>query len=60
MPLRLPASTGRLRWELIDEQGCARQGEADAGALPETGRIESGGHVCERVLHLPSSLEAGY
>lgn len=60
VPLRLPVSTGRLRWELIDEQGRTRQGEADAGALPETGRIESGGHVCERVLHLPSSLEAGY
>ncbi len=59
--LRLPASMRRLRWQLGDEQGRELQGEADAEALPETGRIDIDGIcLCERVLQMPLALEAGY
>ncbi|UVH54959.1 malto-oligosyltrehalose synthase [Variovorax paradoxus] len=59
--LRLPTPMRRLRWQLGDEQGRELQGEADAEALPETGRIDIDGiRLCERVLQMPLALEAGY
>jgi (1->4)-alpha-D-glucan 1-alpha-D-glucosylmutase len=61
VPLRLPASMRRLRWQLCDAQGRELQGEADAEALSETGRIAIDGiSLCERVLQMSLALEAGY
>ncbi|NVM90843.1 (1-_4)-alpha-D-glucan 1-alpha-D-glucosylmutase [Variovorax sp. SG517] len=59
--LRLPASMRRIRWQLDDEHGRQLEGEADAQALPETGRIDiDGACLCERVLQMPVGLEMGY
>lgn len=59
--LRVPASMGRLRWQICDEQGRQVEGEADAGALRETDRCDIDGiPLCERVLQVPLALDAGY
>ena len=62
VPLRLPLSMRRLRWQLSDEQGRVHEDEIDVEALPETGRrLEGDGlALCERLLQVPLALEAGY
>jgi (1->4)-alpha-D-glucan 1-alpha-D-glucosylmutase len=61
VPLRLPLSMRRVRWQLGDEQGCDREGEIDVDALAETGRAENdGAALSERTLRMPLALEAGY
>ncbi|MDQ0036228.1 (1-_4)-alpha-D-glucan 1-alpha-D-glucosylmutase [Variovorax boronicumulans] len=59
--LRVPASMGRLRWRIGDAHGREVEGEVDADTLHENGRSEIDGTLlCERVLHVPLALEAGY
>ncbi|CAN7614863.1 malto-oligosyltrehalose synthase [Variovorax sp. LjRoot290] len=59
--LRLPATTGRLRWQLDEESGPRHQGELDALALPELAHAELDGvRWCERELSFSLALPAGY
>ncbi|MDH6169175.1 (1-_4)-alpha-D-glucan 1-alpha-D-glucosylmutase [Variovorax boronicumulans] len=59
--LRLPASTGRLRWRLSDEQGREVEGEGDVETAPEAGRTHIDGvSFSERVLRVPLARQAGY
>ncbi|WP_181360491.1 malto-oligosyltrehalose synthase [Variovorax sp. WS11] len=61
LPLRMPASMSRLRWQLCEENGAHHQGELDAHALPETAGIEiDGERWCERQLPFARSLPMGY
>lgn len=61
LPLRLPVTTRRLRWTIVEEGGTRHTGEADAGALAETGRAElRGAAYTERRLALGVALPAGY
>ncbi|SFP37183.1 malto-oligosyltrehalose synthase [Variovorax sp. 770b2] len=61
VPLRLPASTGRLRWQISDEQGREVEGETDIEALHGAGRSDIDGvSLCERILRMPLALESGY
>ncbi|MBT2325468.1 malto-oligosyltrehalose synthase [Variovorax paradoxus] len=59
--LRLPASTGRLRWQLDEEAGARHEGELDVSALPELARAEQEGERwCERELSFAPALPPGY
>ena len=61
VPLRLPRSMRRLRWQLSDEQGREQAGEIDVDALPETGHAENDGlALSERTLPMSAPLDAGY
>ena len=61
LPLRMPASMSRLRWQLCEENGAQQQGELDTAALPQTAGIEiDGERWCERQLPFASSLPMGY
>lgn len=61
VPLRMPVSMGRLRWQLADEHGREVEGEADAHAFAETDRTDIDGVAwCQRTLQIPLALEAGY
>ncbi len=61
VPLRLPLAMRSLRWQLTDEAGRTRHGEADAFALHESQRTERDGTwLCERVLPMTLALDAGY
>lgn len=59
--LRLPATTGRLHWQLHEEGGAQHQGEFDARSLPELAQAEQDGvRWCERELSFALPLAAGY
>ncbi|KQX88045.1 malto-oligosyltrehalose synthase [Variovorax sp. Root473] len=61
VPLRMPASMARLRWQLADAHGREVEGEADAHAFAETDRTDIDGVAwCQRTLRVPLALEAGY
>ena len=61
VPLRMPQSMRRVRWQVSDGQGRMQEGEIDAAALPESGRAEVDGvALCERTLQVAVMLEAGY
>ncbi len=61
LPLRLPVTAQRLRWNLVEEGGARHTGEAESSALPQTATAELDGiaHV-ERRLEIPVALPAGY
>jgi (1->4)-alpha-D-glucan 1-alpha-D-glucosylmutase len=59
--LRLPATTGRLHWQLDEEGGAQHHGEFEARSLPELAQAEHGGVPwCERELSFALPLPAGY
>ncbi|VTU17036.1 malto-oligosyltrehalose synthase [Variovorax sp. RA8] len=61
LPLRMPASMGRLRWQLWEEDGGKQQGEIDTAALPETAAVEiDGTRWCERQVPFARGLPMGY
>ncbi|MET3372631.1 (1-_4)-alpha-D-glucan 1-alpha-D-glucosylmutase [Variovorax boronicumulans] len=61
VPLRMPVSMARLRWQLADEHGREVEGEADAHALAEIDRTDIDGVTwCQRRLQVPLAIEAGY
>ncbi len=61
LSLRLPASVQKIHWQLTDEAGVSRKGEADVHGLPEVTHTEIGGvHWSERTLSFGFGLAAGY